>query len=123
LEYIHSAGRQLPMLRKRRPEPTIDINPKTAEEKCIKDGDWVWVETIYFGDKGRVKFKAELVDGLDPRVVRVEHGWWFPEKPGPEHGCFESNINVIIPDDICDPIIGSTNLRSVPCRIYKADGH
>jgi len=119
LEYIHSAGRQIPMLHKRRPEPTIDINPKTAEEKGIRDGDWVWVETIYFGDKERVKFKAELVDGLHSQVVRVEHGWWFPEKPGPEHGCFESNINVVTPDNIVDPIMGSTNLRSIPCRIYK----
>ena len=120
LEYIHSAGRQLPMLHKRRPEPTIDINPKTAEEKGIRDGDWVWVETIYFGDKERVKFKAELVDELHSQVVRVEHGWWFAEKPGPEHGCLESNINVVTPDDIVDSIYGSTNTRSIPCRIYKA---
>jgi len=21
-------------------------------------------------------------------------GWWFPELPGPEHGCFDSNVNV-----------------------------
>jgi anaerobic selenocysteine-containing dehydrogenase len=122
MEYIHSAGRELPMLRQRRPEPTIDISPETAGENGIRDGDWVWIETIYFGDKERVRFKAELVEGLHPQVVRVEHGWWFPEKPGPEHGCFESNINVIIPNDVCDPIIGSTNLRSVPCRIYKDNG-
>lgn len=32
---------------------------------------------------------------VDPRVVSASYGWWFPEKPGPEHGCFESNINVI----------------------------
>jgi len=122
LEYIHSAGRQIPMLHKRRPEPTIDISPETAEEKGIRDGDWVWVETIYFGDKERVRFKAELVDGLHSQVVRVEHGWWFPEKPGPEHGCFESNINVVTLDNIVDPIMGSTNLRSIPCRIYKDNG-
>ena len=119
MEYMHSAGREIPMLRKRRPEPTIEMSPKTAEEQGIKNGDWVWVETIYFGDRERVRFKAELVQGFHPQVVWVEHGWWFPEKPGPEHGCFDSNVNVIIPNDIVDPIFGSTNLRSVPCRIHK----
>ena len=120
LEYVHSAGRQIPMLRKRRPEPTIEMSPKTAEEKGIRGGDWVWVETIYFGDRERVRFKAELVEGFHPKVVQTEHGWWLPERPGPEHGCFESNINVVIPGDIADPILGSTNIRSIPCRIYKA---
>jgi len=122
LEYMHSAGRQIPMLRKRRPNPTIEMSPKTAEEKGIRDGDWVWVETIYFGDRERVRFKAQLVKDFHPQVVWVENGWWFPEKPGPEHGCFESNINVVIPNDVVDPIFGSTNLRSIPCRIYKDDG-
>ena len=30
-----------------------------------------------------------------------------------------ANVNVVIPNDVYDPIFGSTNLRSVPCRVYK----
>ncbi len=120
MEYIHSSGRQLSMLRKVNPDPTIEINPETAREKDIRDGDWVWVETVYFDKQERVKFKAKLVKELHPLVVCAENGWWFPEMPGPEHGCFESNINVIIPDDVYEPMYGSTNIRSVPSRIYKA---
>lgn len=108
------------MLRKRRPDPTIEMSPETAKAKGIREDDWVWVETNYSGDKGCAKFKAKLVEGFHPQVVRLEHGWWFPERKEPEHGCFESNINVVIPNDVVDSIIGSTNIRSIPCRIYKA---
>ena len=108
------------MLRKIKPDQTIEINPETARERDIRDGDWVWVETVYFGNKERVKFKAKLIKDLHPQVVCAENGWWFPEMPGPEHGCFESNINVVIPDDVYEPMYGSTNIRSVPSRIYKA---
>jgi len=119
IEYVHSAGRQIEMLRKRVPEPTIEINAKTADEKGIADGDWVWVETIHFGDKERVKFKAKLVEEFPPELVSVEHGWWFPERKDPEHGCYDSNVNLVIGSDTYDPIYGSTNLKSIPCRVYK----
>ncbi len=119
VEYMHSAGRQIEMLRVRAPDPIIEMDPKTAEEKGIFEGDWVWVETIYFGEKRRAKFRARPIDGFHPQVVAVDHGWWFPERPDAEHGCFESNINVVIPADVYDPIFGCTNLRSIPCRIYK----
>ena len=77
-------------------------------------------QTIYFGDRDRVRFRAKLIEGYLPQLVAVNHGWWFPEKQGPEHGCFESNINTVIPSDVYDPIYGCMNLRSIPCRIYKA---
>lgn len=119
IEYVHSAGRQIAMLRKRESIPQIELNPDTAKEKGINPGDWVRVETIYFGEKRHVKFQAKLVRGLHPLVVAVEHGWWFPEQLEAEHGCFESNVNAVIPNDVYDPLYGSTNLKSIPCRIYK----
>ncbi len=119
LEFVHTAGRQITLLRKRYPEPALEISPEAAAEKEIRDGDWVWVETVYFGSRERVKFKARIVTGFPRQVVAVEHGWWFPEKEDPEHGSFDSNINVVIPNHVYDPIFGSTNLRSVPCRVYK----
>ena len=121
IEYVHSAGRQIEMLRKSLPEPTIEINAKTADDRGIADGDWVWVETIHFGDKARVKFKAELVEGFPAELVSLEHGWWFPERKDPEHGCYDSNVNLVIGGDTYDPIYGSTNLKSIPCRVYKAE--
>jgi len=95
------------------------MSPETAQELGIAEGDWVWLETLPFRDKERVKFKARLIQGSHPKVVAVEHGWWFPEKKDPTHGSYESNINVVISGDAYDPIYGSTNIKSVPCRIYK----
>jgi len=120
VEYVHSAGRQLEMLRRGVPEPTIEMNPNTAQAKSIVDGDWVWLETIFFGDKERVNFRAKLIEELPVDIVAVEHGWWFPERRDPEHGCFDSNVNVVLSGDVYDPIYGSTHIKGVPCRIYKA---
>jgi len=43
-------------------------------------GDWVYIENM----RGRIKQKAVLTDSLDPRVVIVEFGWWYPEKEASE---------------------------------------
>jgi anaerobic selenocysteine-containing dehydrogenase len=119
LEYVHTTGRQIKLLRKRYPDPTLEMNPEMAREKGIRDGDWVWLESIYFGNRERVKFMAKFVEDFPRQVVAVEAGWWFPEMKDPSHGCFDSNVNVVIPGDLYDPMFGSTNIKSVPCRVYR----
>jgi hypothetical protein len=43
--------------------------------------------------------------------------------PGPEHGAFESNANVLVdPQGPTDPATGTTELRGLLCRVYKAEG-
>lgn len=118
IAYYHSEGRQIPRLRKLVPDPLIQIHPSTAKENGIGEGDWVWVETPKV-KKERVKLKAVLTTDIDPRVVHAAHAWWFPEKPAPEHGCFESNVSVILSDDPPrDPVFGSVPTRGTLCRIY-----
>ncbi len=116
--YFHSQYRQIPWLRKIHPEPTVTIHPQTAEKYGITDGDWVWIES----PRGRCKQRASLSPGVDPRVVLGEHGWWFPEKQEPEHGVFESNLNLLVSSEPpFDPGFGSTPARGYLCRIYKAE--
>ena len=96
------------------------INPKTASERGINDGDWVWIETL----RGRVRQKCQYFEGIDPGVVHSEHGWWFPELPGEDpwlHGVWESNINVVTDDDPehCNPVNGGWANRAVLCNVYK----
>jgi anaerobic selenocysteine-containing dehydrogenase len=118
--YFHSEGRQIPRLRKLVPDPQIEIHPATAKEKGIAPGDWVWVETPKVKDE-RVKLKAKITPDIDPRVVHADHAWWFPEEPPPEHGCFDSNIAVVLSDDPPrDPVCGSVPIRGTLCRIYPA---
>ena len=43
--YFHSGLRNIPMLRKMSPDPELQINPETARNLNIKDGEWVHVVT------------------------------------------------------------------------------
>jgi anaerobic selenocysteine-containing dehydrogenase len=117
--YHHSDNRHLSVLRGVEPEPIVEIHPKTAVELGIEQGDHVYIET----KRGRIKQRALITEGIDPRVVGVSYGWWFPEQ-GVEslHGWQESNINVLTSSEPpYNPEIGSTNLRGILCRAYKAD--
>lgn len=118
--YFHSEHRQIESIRKRRPEPLVQIHPETAKKLGIEDGDWVWIET----PRGRVRQKCTYFDGIHPQVVHGEHGWWFPEIPGEAPwlgGVWESNINVVVDDDPnrCNPISGGWPLKTALCRVYK----
>lgn len=114
--FMHSEYRQISMSRNLSPYPRVDINEEKARELGVKDGDWVWIET----PRGRARERAKLVDWLHPMVVSAEHAWWYPEKPAPDHGVWDSNINNCTDADHCDPIIGSSTCRGVLCRIYPA---
>ena len=119
IEYYLSAGRQIKSLRDRRPDPEIDIHPAAAARAGFAEGDWVWVETPQIKGE-RARFKVRFFEGIDPRVVHVPHGWWFPERPEPDHGCFESNIAVVLSDDPPrEPICGSVRMRGTLCRISR----
>jgi thiosulfate reductase/polysulfide reductase chain A len=119
MEYYHSSGRQIRPLRRRIPDPEIEMHPEAAQMEKIKEGDWVWVETPQIKGE-RVRFKVKLTDSVDPRVIHAQHGWWFPENPAPDHGCFESNIDVVLSDDPPrEEICGSVPTRGTLCKIYK----
>ncbi len=119
--FYHSEHRQVPSMRKMHPEPVVQIHPDTAVSLGIKDGDWVCVES----PRGKITQKCQIFDGLNPRVVHVQHGWWYPEEEGAEpslYGIWKSNCNVLTDDDpdICNPISGGWPLRTLLCKVTKA---
>jgi len=116
--FRHSGERQFESLRKLHPDPVVWIHPDTAAELGIVEGDIVYIET----KRGRIQQKAVLTADIDRRVAGVDYGWWFPEK-GPEgmYGWAEANINILTDD--APPWgreMGTTNLRSFLCKVYKA---
>jgi anaerobic selenocysteine-containing dehydrogenase len=122
MPYHHSEGRQLKTLRRLVPDPTVEIHPTTAARIGVKEGDWVYVETR----RGRVKVRAKLSKGIDPRVVFLVKGWWFPEDKAEEpylRGVWKSNANILTEDDpdLCDPLCGGWIYRGLLCRVYKAE--
>ncbi len=117
IEFFHSTNRNLPSLRKRRPEPVVLIHPETAKERRIESEAWVWIES----KQGRAKFKARYDGNLHPRVIVAEHGWWFPESDA--HGLYEwkiSNLNRLTSNTPpYEPSIGTVNLRGLPCKMSR----
>ena len=107
--FFHTEFRQVPWLRSIDPDPLVEINPRTAREKRISEGDWVSVET----PRGKIRMRARLTEGIDPRVVSTVHGW-----PG------DSNDNILTDNKICASAIGSTPLRGLLatlCRITREE--
>jgi anaerobic selenocysteine-containing dehydrogenase len=120
--YYHSEYRQVKSMRKMHPDPIMQLHPETAAKLNIREGDWVWIES----PRGKIKQRCQLIEGIEPRVVHAQHGWWFPEEDGAEpslHGVWKSNCNVLTDDepDSCNPISGGWPLRGLLCRVYKAE--
>ena len=115
---FHSEHRQLPTMREIHPQPMMDINPDMAKSLGINEGDWVWLENR----RGKCKQIARFNVGLDPKVVRGEHGWWFPEKEGAEptlFGVFDSNINNLTTMGVHGPTHYGAPYKSTICKVYK----
>jgi anaerobic selenocysteine-containing dehydrogenase len=114
--FFHSENRQLPWLRELHRDPVMEIHPDTAAKEGIQEGDWVVIESL----RGKIRQRAKLFAGLDPRVVAAQHAWWFPEKKDPGHGWDESNINILTDNAYAsmDPAMGATSIRTLLCKIY-----
>ncbi len=114
--FFHSENRQLPWMRELHKDPVVELHPDTARKEGIREGDWVVIES----PRGRVRQRAKLFEGMDPRVISAEHAWWFPEKKDPGHGWEESNINILTDNayENCDAAMGATHIRTLLCRIF-----
>jgi len=118
LRPFRHTDRMLPLLRGLHPEPITTIHPDTAKKLGINEGDMVYIET----KRGKIKQRAAISSALDPRVVEVDYGWWFPEKGIYSlYGMTEANINMLTSDE--PPFnreMGSPVLRGFCCKVYKA---
>ncbi len=117
--YFHTQYANLPWVRELQHYPRMQIHPDVAREHGIKEGDWVWIES----PRGRIKQKANLFAGMDPRMVVVQASFCYWEKQGPER-YLTSNANVLTSDEgPFDPAQGSVNLRALLCKVYKVEGN
>jgi anaerobic selenocysteine-containing dehydrogenase len=117
LDYFHSEMHQVVSLRRRHPDPVVEIHPDAAAALGISQGDWVCVESPY----GSARLRAKLFDGIAPDVVNAEHAWWYPEAPPPDYRWKRSCVNLLFGDEHFDPDTGAEPLKCYLCRVYKAD--
>jgi anaerobic selenocysteine-containing dehydrogenase len=108
----------LPSLRKRSPDPEVDLHSDAARVRGIADGDWVCVET----PEASVRARARINDRLDPRVAVGTHGWWqaCAETGAPGYDPFGpsgSNFNLLVGAADRDPVSGTVSHRGYLCEI------
>ncbi|UWG99020.1 molybdopterin-dependent oxidoreductase [Dehalobacter sp. DCM] len=117
-EFFHSEHRQMPTMREFHPDPLVTMHPDVAKEYGIKEGDWVWIEN----ERGRCKQKATITEGINPKVVSAEHGWWFPEQdPVNLYGVFDSNVNNLTQQEVKGQGGIGSPIKSSLCKIYKVE--
>ena len=120
LHYCHSQHRGMPSLRRREPDPTVEMHPDAAAARSIESGDWVRLAT----PEGAVRARAVLRPTLDPRVVSATHGWWQACEalglPGYDATSADgANMNAVIGNREVDPISGSVPHRSYLCEVTR----
>ncbi|MEW6671864.1 MAG: molybdopterin-dependent oxidoreductase [Thermodesulfobacteriota bacterium] len=123
LAYCHGQHRGVPALRKLVPHPFVEIHPDTAEKLGINAGDWVKLSTPH----GSIRVTAKLQEGIHPRVVSTQHGWWQGCKALnlPAYDPFNdtgANVNLIVTNDLADPITGAVPHKSYICNVEKLAG-
>ena len=101
--FRHSELRNIPLLREIVPDFLVYINPLTAGELGISQGDQVIVESL----RGSINAKAYFTEGIDPRVLLAPSQW-------PGH-----NSNILAHDQDTAPAIGSAQLRCQLCRVRR----
>jgi anaerobic selenocysteine-containing dehydrogenase len=120
--FCETQHRGLPSLRRRAPEPEVELHPIAADGRGIRAGDWVVIES----PEGAMRARAWLNDTLDPGVVCGEHGWWqaCSEIGAPGYDPFSadgSNYNLLIGNAAIDPIGGSVPHRAYLCQVRRVD--
>jgi anaerobic selenocysteine-containing dehydrogenase len=117
-EFFHSEHRQLETMREFHPWPLFEMHPEAATRRGLQEGDWCWIEN----QRGRCRQRLALNPSLDERVVRAEHGWWFPEREAAEpslYGTFDSNINNLTPQCENGPTGYGAPYKNQLCEVYK----
>lgn len=118
IEFFHSEHRQLKTSREFYPDPRFEMSKPAAEKEGFSEGDWCWLEN----QRGRCRQKLHINPSLDDRVIRADHGWWFPEKEAAEpvlFGVFDSNINNLLPQ--CENGVTGYGApyKNQLCKVYK----
>jgi anaerobic selenocysteine-containing dehydrogenase len=114
--FFHSAFRQISSLRKKHPQPRVEIHPQAAKILGLAEGDRARIITV----KGQIEQIVHLTEDIDPRVIFLDYGWWFPEKKIETLFDWDrSNLNILTANTPFNPALGTPNLRAFPCRIEK----
>ena len=119
--YHHGTLRNVPWMRELYPVPRTWINPVTAEEIGVEDGDWCTIESR----RGSITGRVQVTEGVAPKVIYQER-FWNPElldTDDPSRAWKVMNVNILTKNDPpYNPEFGTYTLRGFTVKISKADG-
>ena len=109
--FYHSSHRNIPSLKKRSPDPLLQIHPDTARSMNLEQGEWVMLKS----PRGSVEIRIDYDGTINPGVVHAPHGYWYRV----ENGWQRLNINMLTDDSKLCPVTGSVPIKALICRIEK----
>jgi len=118
--FFHSENRQIPFCRELCPDPIVEINPTTAAELGIGNGQWCEV----YNQFGSAKLKAKISQIVDEKTIHCQHGWWFPEDDPDSpnlYGTFRSNVNNLVPNFHFGKLGFGAPFKCLLCNIKPVD--
>jgi anaerobic selenocysteine-containing dehydrogenase len=118
--FCHSQHHALPSLRRRVPEPLVELHPDLAQQKGINETDWVIIQTPV----GSMRARAKLTEDIAANAVCAQYGWWepCPDLGLPGYELAEANYNAVIDDASYDRASGSNAMHGYPCSIRLESG-
>ncbi len=111
--YCHSQHRGIASLRRRAPEPMVELHPDLAARHGVAEGGWLRLTTR----AGSARFKARFSAALAADVLVADYGWWEACADLGLPAERDSNYNALIDTRQVDPISGSVAHRGFPCAI------
>ena len=92
------------------------INPNTAADFEITDGQWITIYTA--GTKTGCRAQARVNDAAPKGIAATGMGWWDPYSDDPELGARDININGAMSyGGPWDPVTGAPDSRGRRCKI------
>jgi anaerobic selenocysteine-containing dehydrogenase len=120
-EFKQGRASQIPLLAELAPEQRLQMNPRAARGRGVREGDEVWVEShnAVTGETRRVRTRVALTEGMRPDTVGMphhygevaRHPWAKGQGPTPNTLFFTGEGYVTNTND---------NSFHVQARVYKA---
>ncbi|MDD5686533.1 MAG: molybdopterin-dependent oxidoreductase [Elusimicrobia bacterium] len=111
--HTHTRTQNNAYLAELKSENPLRINIDTAKKLGIRDGDIVWIESLY----GKVKAKTKTTEGMHPEVVGLQYGFghWALGEIAKGRGTSDASLR---PTASC-PISGQALHKECCVKIYK----
>ncbi len=102
----------IPSLVARHPRPLVNIHPRDAQARNIKDGDDVYV----ISPRGRVRYLARVTEEIVAGAIEANMGGGGPLGPAAWQ---ETNVNELTDFENRDPISGFPVYKALLCNVVK----